>query len=127
MVRFVLSAPFVLLSVALLFTGCSAVESHQTVRITTFPPGATVMVNGETGRSPVRFALDRSRDHTVRVELDGFSTRQLTIRSRSRSKVTPADYLLLGIPLLFKGDAREHYLDPATIDVQLDPAGWSPR
>jgi hypothetical protein len=51
------------------------------VQVVSDPPGATVVLDGETvtGKTPLALALDPSRAHQVTVSLDGYSARRLSV------------------------------------------------
>lgn len=111
--------------------GCGSLLNgpRQTVRITTVPPRARVTVDGWTMTSPASIDLDRSEDHRVTAELDGFEPARRTIESHPDFRPSLYNCLIaLCIPQLWESERATHYrLEPEQLDIQLDPLGWSPR
>jgi len=119
-----------LLALLLVAVGCagSPVRKTQRVRISTFPPGATVVIEGRKYRAPATVALDRDREYTVRAELNGFQPVAKRIRRKRVGRAGISDYLLLGVPLLWKRSRPPRYvLEPSDMEIMLEPEGWSPR
>lgn len=76
-----------LIGVVLLMVGCASIihGTHQTVAISSAPPGATIADNGQlVGTTPATLELKRKNEHTIRITLDGYRpeevhlTRQLS-------------------------------------------------
>jgi hypothetical protein len=58
-------------------TGCATIihGRHQTVGISSSPPGAKVTVDNQSmGVTPVNLELKRNQEHTVIVSLDGYES-----------------------------------------------------
>jgi len=56
-------------------TGCATLfgGGPDTVTITSRPPGATIIVNGNAvGQTPMALAFDRDSPANIRLELDGY-------------------------------------------------------
>jgi hypothetical protein len=123
----------VAVAVALLLVagGCGALLNgpKQRVKITTLPPGANVTVDGRTLTSPCSVRLDRDRNHTVAVEMDGFGPAERELESVSdQAGLLWNCVLMLCIPQIWESGSRSQYrLEPDGVEVTLDPVGWSPR
>jgi hypothetical protein len=121
----------VLVACLLCTGGCGAFLNGPTqrVRITTIPPDATVKVDGRALTSPCSVRLDRDRDYTVKVELNGFSPAQRELQSVSDATGLIWNCVLfLCIPQIWEGGSPSQYrLEPSEVEVELDPVGWSPR
>lgn len=80
-----------LVAVAFTFTSCSTIcrKPTETVMITSDPPGAKVIVDGnELGVTPSYVQLDPKKSHRVLLEKDGWCSQQYTIKSRiSKAKL----------------------------------------
>jgi hypothetical protein len=111
--------------------GCGAFLNGPTqrVRITSIPPDARVTVDGHTLSSPCSLRLDRDRDYTIKLEMDGFRPAQRELQSVSdETGLLWNCILLLCIPQIWEsGSPSQYRLEPSEVDVELDPVGWSPR
>jgi hypothetical protein len=111
--------------------GCGALLNGPTqrVRITTIPPNVSVTVDGRTLTSPCSIRLDRDRDYTIKMEMNGFRPAQRDLQSVSdETGLLWNCILLLCIPQIWEsGSASQYRLEPSEVDVELDPVGWSPR
>jgi len=122
-----------ILIVIALFTaaGCASIVNgpQQRVRITTIPPGAQITVDDQIFKAPTRVWLDRDRDYDVLASMDGFETTQGQLQSVPDSQMAIANCIFfLCIPQLWEGEIRSQYrLEPAQMELNLTPLGWSPR
>lgn len=111
--------------------GCGALHNgpQQMVTIVTVPPGAVVTVNGDTVLQPGRVRLDRDREYEVTAAMDGFRTAHARIlRERDPRVIAGNCVLFLCVPLLWEAHSPAAYrLAPATLELMLEPEGWSPR
>lgn len=67
-----------------LMSGCATIVhgTHQSVGITSVPPGARVYLDGvPVGQTPVIVPVKRGDDHVVRMELAGYQTCDATLTS----------------------------------------------
>jgi hypothetical protein len=120
-----------MLAIALLQASCGAMVNGpmQSVGISTIPPGAELTVEGRTYRSPAQIELDRGRDYEVTARLDGFAAGTRRVHSRPDASVKVGNCLLfLCLPQLWEqGESSQRRLEPESIEIMLDPIGWSPR
>jgi hypothetical protein len=120
---------FLLWSVSLA-AGCGAMLNgpHQTVRVSSTPPGVRVSFDGRKEKTPVSLSLARDRSYKLEFEMAGFESREVVIESLPDPKVRILNCLLLCIPEIWEGGDATHFkLEPTVVDVSLDPIGWSPR
>ncbi len=65
------------------FESCSAIKGnkYQTVPVTSRPSGAKIVVDGqEAGLTPLNLKLDKSKDHEIRIEKEGYQPVVIMIR-----------------------------------------------
>jgi hypothetical protein len=70
------------LSLLMLFSACSTVfnTTTQEVALKTNPPNAKITIDGKKfGTSPQVVNLDRSTNHNVKLEIDGYDTYEIQI------------------------------------------------
>ena len=79
---------FIILPSLLLLTGCATIVNgtDQIVGITSKPGCADVKVDNHfVGTTPINVNLSRDRDHTIRIELDGYEPYEI-VCNRKMSK-----------------------------------------
>lgn len=111
------SALFVLVFAFL--SGCKTLDegSDQAVAIRTFPPGATVVLNGEeVGTTPMTLDLGRKITHRVILSKDGYQSYDATIAPTNNA----AGEHFVKFGLL---DETGYYndLEPNPVTIQLRP------
>lgn len=65
-------------------TGCGTIVhgSTQKITVSSSPPGAKVLVDGEGSfTTPATVPLKRKRDHVIVFTMDGYQTEQVTVQS----------------------------------------------
>lgn len=111
--------------------GCGALTHgrRQRVRVMSVPPGAAVSVDGYECVSPCTVMLTRDCDHTVRIEMHGFQPRERKVRRVvDRTVLLGNCVFFLCVPQIWEhGSPLQYRLEPAEIDVNLEPLRWSPR
>jgi hypothetical protein len=92
-------------TVALTLAGLLVVQScsplkpklTQDIPVTSNPVGATISVDGKTvGQSPLIMTLKKNRNHTVRIEKEGFNPTELVIKQKLKPL---APLYLLAVPV----------------------------
>jgi hypothetical protein len=121
---------------ALAASGCKNVSPAGTF-FASQPPGAHVVIDGKDSGwvTPCMIALDEDDDYSVRIELDGYRTRELALEASTRVAFVPWRYGQLGtkpyprFPLfLDMGSLVLPYREndahsPSRIFVRLEPEG----
>jgi hypothetical protein len=110
------------LSAALIGSSCASLfhGTHQTVPITTDPPGATVSIGGETYVTPTDASLARNRDYQVIANKAGFQQATSSIHS-SLSGLTFLDLIFIIPWAVDLADGAAYKLDPTSISLVLQP------
>ena len=91
-------APFTLLLSALLLSSCASLfaEDEAPLQITSNPPGALILVNGQDhGQTPQTLLLSTHRHHLIELRHDGYQHAHTVVNSQINLQ-----WLLLDIPLL---------------------------
>ncbi len=65
------------------FGACAFSRKPQKVPVTSDPVGARIVVDGrEVGTTPLTLSLDRSMDHTIRIERPGYNPVEIMLMSK---------------------------------------------
>ncbi|HEX4499840.1 MAG TPA: PEGA domain-containing protein [Scandinavium sp.] len=112
-----------LLTVAFLSaTSCATLihGTHETVPITTDPPGASVAVGGETYITPTEVSLSRDREYQVVATKPGYhqQTAQLHSSLSAVSFLNCFAWLWWAVDLV---DGAAYKLEPEAVSLQLTP------
>jgi len=107
---------------ALLFTGCASLinGTHQTVPITTDPPGTTLQVGGDQYLTPVDASLARNRGYQVIATKAGYQTQTVEIHS-SFSGWTFLDLVFIIPWAVDLADGAAYKLEPESLQLQMQP------
>lgn len=104
---------------SLLASGCATITKgpKQSVSVESSPPGATVIVDGQTiGNTPLRVRLSRTAAHEVSIERPGYYSEQISVLPVPNRASTA--FIRFGIDQ----SMGAHYdLTPASVQVELDP------
>jgi hypothetical protein len=107
--------------------GCATIATggggRQSVSVTTEPPGAEVIVNGQSvGPSPVNVLLSRKSEHIVEVQSPGYESAKVMIRSRFNPWVVGNIVVggLIGVVVDVVTDAT-WTLSSDALNIQLKP------
>jgi PEGA domain len=108
---------------AFLLSSCASIinGTHQTVSITTDPPGANVQIGGEQYISPVDASLARNRGYQIVASKPGYQTQTAQVES-SFSAITILDTVFWIPWVVDLADGAAWKLDPETIQIHLQPA-----
>lgn len=113
--------------VATTSVGCATIATggggRQSVSIATEPPGADIIVDGQLiGPSPVNALLSRKTEHIVEVQMPGYESAQVLIRSKFNSWVVGNIVVggLIGVVVDVVTDATWTLSDNA-LKIQLQP------
>jgi len=74
--------PALIIIILAIFNACSTVlnTTTQNIEIKTTPENAKITVDGKKfGTAPQMVNLDRSKDHNVKIELEGYDTYEMQI------------------------------------------------
>jgi len=105
--------------------GCATIVhgTHQDIACTTSPSGATVRsADGFKCTTPCTLALSRKKDNTLTIEMEGYETSTVSVRSVLSGAV--AGNILAGGLIGWGVDAAsggQDRLVPETVDVTLKP------
>jgi hypothetical protein len=119
------------LAAALMCAGCSLFGPRtQMLTISSDPPGAKVLVNGEAaGDAPLQVRVQRGEDALIEVRKPGYQTGFRTTHQNLSTlgiiDVVAGSVILLPLLGLLSSAAWEH--DPSTYAVILDPEGDASR
>jgi hypothetical protein len=113
-------------------SGCATVTSggggDQTVRITSVPAGAEVVVNGlPTGQTPLDLSLSRGSNHAVELIAEGYHPARVQIVRKFNPWLL--GNLILGGPVGLIVDVvtdSTHWLTPGEVEVHLAPVAPPP-
>jgi len=106
-------------------TGCATLtnDTHDIVRITSDPPGASVAIDGERrGHTPLELRLPADRPYEVRVRADGYPEATAFIDSSVGAGYVVADILLGLVPVIIDLATGTLWdLDPQDLHFQFAP------
>jgi hypothetical protein len=112
--------------------GCATVATggggSQKVKVTSDPPGATVLVDGKPfGVTPAAVPLNRKTDHQIEVSAPGYETAQVTVQPHVNPWLL-GNIIFGGIPGLLVDVVTDstHSLTPGDLKVQLRGTGAPP-
>lgn len=111
------------LSIALVCSGCASLihGTHQSVPVTTDPPGANVTIGGESFITPTDASLARDRDYQVVANKPGYQQSITEVHS-SLSGITFLDLIFIIPWAVDLADGAAYKLEPSTISMVLTPA-----
>ncbi|TNF29286.1 MAG: PEGA domain-containing protein [Deltaproteobacteria bacterium] len=112
-------------ALAVVGTGCATLtnDTHDVVRITSDPPGATVDVDGQLrGRTPLELRLAANRPYEVRVAAEGYPEATRVVDSSIGAGYIVADILLGLVPVVIDLATGTLWdLDPTDMHFQFAP------
>ncbi len=106
----------------LLLGGCATLihGSHQTIPITSEPPGATLQIGGSQYVTPADVSLARDQEYQAVVSKPGYQTQTTEIHS-SFSAATLVDLIFIIPWAVDLADGAAYSLEPESVQVQLQP------
>ena len=109
-------------AIGLLLSSCATLihGSHQTVPITTDPPGAQLNIGGSQYITPANVSLARDQEYQAVVTKPGYQTQTAEIHS-SFSGVTFIDLIFIIPWAVDLADGAAYSLDPETVELHLQP------
>jgi hypothetical protein len=105
-------------------SGCATVMhgSTQDIGITTDPPGADLLVDGQTHyQSPATLILSRKNAHLVEVSKEGYEEETVRIK-QTMSPAVLGDFLLPGGYVVDAATGAQVQLVPDNVSVTLRPS-----
>jgi hypothetical protein len=104
-------------------SGCASLfqGTHQSLPITSDPPGATVSVGGETYVTPADASLARDRDYQVVANKPGYQQATSSIHS-SISGLAFLDLIFIIPWAVDLADGAAYKLEPTSVSMVLQPA-----
>lgn len=105
--------------------GCSACAtlihgSHQTIPVTSDPPGAQLNIGGSQYITPADVSLARDQEYQAVVTKPGYETQTTEIHS-SFSAVTLVDLIFIIPWAVDLADGAAYSLEPETLELHLQP------
>ena len=109
------------------FIGCATITrgSHQTVPVVSEPPGAFVLVDGNTvGRTPVDVEMKRKNNHLVSIKMSGYKSQNFPV-VRDNGRMIWGNILLGGLIGLGvdASTGAQYNLTPKSVSAVLVPLG----
>ena len=106
----------------LLLNGCATLihGSHQTIPITTDPPGAQLNIGGSQYITPADVSLARDQEYQAVVTKPGYETQTMEIHS-SFSAATLIDLIFIIPWAVDLADGAAYSLEPETLELRLQP------
>jgi hypothetical protein len=111
-----------LAAVGLLLNGCATLihGSHQTIPITSDPPGAQLNIGGSQYITPADVSLARDQEYQAVVTKPGYETQTMEIHS-SFSAATLVDLIFIIPWAVDLADGAAYSLEPETVQLHLQP------
>ncbi|HVB79518.1 MAG TPA: PEGA domain-containing protein [Candidatus Binataceae bacterium] len=106
----------------LLLNGCATLihGSHQTIPITSDPPGAQLNIGGSQYITPADVSLARDQEYQAIVTKPGYETQTMEIHS-SFSAATLVDLIFIIPWAVDLADGAAYSLEPETVELRLQP------
>jgi hypothetical protein len=106
----------------LLLNGCATLihGSHQTIPITSDPPGAQLNIGGSQYITPADVSLARDQEYQAVVTKPGYETQTMEIHS-SFSATTLVDLFLIIPWAVDLADGAAYSLEPESVQLHLQP------
>jgi hypothetical protein len=97
--------------------------SHQTIPITSDPPGAQLNIGGSQYITPADVSLARDQEYQAVISKPGFETQTTEIHS-SFSAATLVDLIFIIPWAVDPADGAAYSLEPESLEFRLQPRGW---
>jgi hypothetical protein len=112
----------ILATAGLLLSGCATLihGSHQTIPITTDPPGAQLSIGGSQYVTPADVSLARDQEYQAVVTKPGYETQTMEIHS-SFSAATLIDLVFIIPWAVDLADGAAYSLNPESVELHLQP------
>jgi hypothetical protein len=112
----------ILAAAAVLVSGCATLihGSHQTIPITSDPPGAQLSIGGSQYITPAEVSLARDQEYQAVFTKPGYQTQTAAVHS-SFSGVTFIDLIFIIPWAVDLADGAAYTLDPETVEIHLQP------
>ena len=112
----------IITALALGCSGCATLVhgSHQTVPITSDPPGAQLSIGGSQYITPADVSLARDQEYQAIVTKPGYETQTTQIHS-SFSAVTFVDLIFIIPWAVDLADGAAYSLEPESVELHLQP------
>jgi PEGA domain len=109
-------------AIGLLLNGCATLihGSHQTIPITSDPPGAQLNIGGSQYITPADVSLARDQEYQAVVTKPGYETQTMEIHS-SFSAATLVDLIFIIPWAVDLADGAAYSLEPETVQIHLQP------
>jgi PEGA domain len=109
-------------AIGLLLNGCATLihGSHQTIPITSDPPGAQLSIGGSQYITPASVSLARDQEYQAVFTKPGYETQTAQIHS-SFSGVTFIDLVFIIPWAVDLADGAAYSLDPESVEIHLQP------
>jgi hypothetical protein len=109
-------------AIGLLLNGCATLihGSHQTIPITSDPPGAQLSIGGSQYITPADVSLARDQEYQAVVTKPGYETQTMEIHS-SFSAATLVDLIFIIPWAVDLADGAAYSLEPESVQIHLQP------
>jgi hypothetical protein len=106
----------------LLLNGCATLihGSHQTIPITSDPPGAQLNIGGSQYITPADVSLARDQEYQAVISKPGYETQTTEIHS-SFSAATLVDLIFIIPWAVDLADGAAYSLEPESLELRLQP------
>jgi hypothetical protein len=117
-------AVFCLLTVSPMLAGCGVIfgGTHQVVRATSSPEGATIATRPDTAQAttPASLELARKNEYVLTFSMPGYSSQQVQVRRSVRAGIVVADIILCCLTVIVDAITGGWYqLSPDAVSVTL--------
>jgi hypothetical protein len=111
-----------LAAIGLLVSGCATLihGSHQTIPMTSDPPGAQLSIGGSQYITPADVSLARDQEYQAVVTKPGYETQTMEIHS-SFSAATLVDLIFIIPWAVDLADGAAYSLEPESLELRLQP------